>query len=56
MNRHPYLSIGFWQRKENQFWNTEAYSEKSKKELNEWADKLYLLTAKQEFEKRIVKC
>jgi hypothetical protein len=31
--KHPYLEEGFWNKPENQFWNTEMYSEKSKRKL-----------------------
>ena len=30
---HPYLEKGFWDKPKNQFWNTDSYSEKSKRKI-----------------------
>ena len=34
-NRHPYMRHGFWLKQENQFWNTELYSESYREKMRE---------------------
>ncbi|HEX6171374.1 MAG TPA: hypothetical protein VFZ33_16920 [Chitinophagaceae bacterium] len=34
--RHPYLKLGFWENKSNQFWNSETHTEASRDHFNNW--------------------
>lgn len=38
---HPYLKSEFWQNRANQFWNSNLYSEESKRDLAMRANVIY---------------
>lgn len=52
MKTDPIRIKGFWQKKANQFWNTEMYTDETKKELNIWAKSLYKENIKEDFIKK----
>ena len=50
MKTQKHKQKGFWQK--NRFWNTDMYTDKAKKELNEWADSMYKENIKADYIKK----